>query len=305
MLAIVVAVIVVAVTILFSAIFSGQKKAEDFLSDKYIEDLFSKFDVDKSGRLEKAEVEKLVASILNSQSRSRISKKDHETIYSLIDKNHDGDVSLEELKQSLHDWLPIDGRRCALIVVDLQNDFLTGSLPVTGGEDAVLATNELRKKFTFDVIAHTRDWHPDDHCSFAETWKAERFTVRQIPAVGGGTIDQMMWPKHCVQKQKGAEFHPKLVVEPSDYIVDKGINKMVDSYSGFFDNSKGSETTLRGHLKKQGISEVFVVGVAFDYCVGSTALDAVDCGFTAYIVDDCAKVPARTRLAGLVMTPSA
>ena len=240
----------------------------------------------------RSKISDLILSILKKKDpvRIEIDQKDHELIRSLIDANHDGKVTLDELKKSLHDWLPVEGGRAALVVVDLQNDFLIGSLVVPGGVEAVTNTNELRKRFKFDVVAHTRDWHPADHCSFAANWNAQQFSVRKIPAAGGSvgaTIDQVMWPTHCVQKTSGADFHKDLVVAKTDYIVDKGTKQNVDSYSGFFDNSKGSETTLRAHLKQQGISEVYVVGVAFDYCVGSTALDAVDCGFAAYVVDDC------------------
>ena len=271
---------------------SRRIRSEDFLTDKYTEELFNKFNVDKSGRLEKSEVKELVISILdaNNTTESLISEEDHAIVHSLIDSNHDGKVSLEELKNSLRDWLPVEGGRSALIVVDLQNDFITGSLSVSGGIDVVRETNKLRNSFKFDVIAHTRDWHPPGHCSFADTWGEKQNSTPKIPAVDGGPVVQMMWPAHCIQGQKGAEFHPDLVVAPSDYIVNKGTDKMVDSYSGFFDNSRGSETSLRGHLKRQGVSEVFVVGLAFDYCVGYTALDAVDCGFTTYLVEDCSRV---------------
>ena len=305
--------------ILVSAFFLLRRKEEDFLGDEHIEKLFKKFDKDGSGSLEKREIKDLVVSILSSKTfgGDEITDEDHELILSLIDANKDGKVSLQELKDSLRGWLPAGGSRTALVVVDLQNDFLTGSLVVAGGEEAVGNTNKLREAFKFDVIAHTRDWHPANHCSFAETWGAELFSKRKIPSVGstsGSMIDQVMWPTHCVQNTHGAKFHPKLKVATTDHIVDKGTKTNVDSYSGFFDNSKGSETELRAYLKHQGISEVYVVGVAFDYCVGSTAIDAADCGFTAYVVEDCTKsvtpdgaaaMKEKLRAAGVTVVTSA
>ena len=315
---VVLAIVLVAITVLcFSR--TAKRKCTDFLSDEYIQELFKKFDRDNNNTLDKEEVKKLVVSILSSEDpgRVKITKEDHALIMSLIDANHDGKVNLDELKRSLREWLPVGGSRTALVVVDLQNDFLTGSLVVAGGEEAVDNTNKLREAFKFDVIAHTRDWHPANHCSFAETWGAELFSKRKIPSVGstsGSMIDQVMWPTHCVQNTHGAKFHPKLKVATTDHIVDKGTKTNVDSYSGFFDNSKGSETELRAYLKHQGISEVYVVGVAFDYCVGSTAIDAADCGFTAYVVEDCTKsvtpdgaaaMKEKLRAAGVTVVTSA
>jgi hypothetical protein len=170
---------------------------KEVITDKYIEELFEKHDLDKNGTLEKEEVKELVISILSDQdpaSVDQITDEDHDMIYSLIDRNHDGSVSLDELKESLREWLPASGNQTALVVVDLQNDFISGTLAVTGAEEAVHATNKLRTAFPFDLVAHTRDWHPAEHCSFAATWGAKLFDQHLIPAVGGApgaTIEQV------------------------------------------------------------------------------------------------------------------
>ncbi|KAJ1485899.1 pyrazinamidase/nicotinamidase PncA [Baffinella frigidus] len=175
------------------------------------------------------------------------------------------------------------GKR-ALLLVDLQNDFVDGSLAVPDGYTAVKMSNALRHKF--EVVACTRDWHPADHCSFADMHGAEAMSKsRRCHVV------QVMWPRHCVQGTYGADFHPDLEFSPSDYVCDKASSPLnaVDSYSGFFDNMKGNETPLRAELRARGVSEVYCVGLAYDFCVGSTAVDAVDCGFVSYMVEDCCR----------------
>ncbi|EKX39062.1 hypothetical protein GUITHDRAFT_158456 [Guillardia theta CCMP2712] len=179
----------------------------------------------------------------------------------------------------------------ALIIIDLQNDFVHGSLAVKEGIDVVHAVNDLRQKF--DIVGLTRDWHPHDHISFVDNHPgAQVFSSKRVNLPDGTSGEQVMWPRHCVQYTEGAEFHNELTVTNEDFVVSKGLDSRVDSYSGFFDNCRSFETRLRAELRSRNVSEVFVVGLAYDYCVGFTALDAVDCGFVVYVLEDCTRAVA-------------
>jgi nicotinamidase/pyrazinamidase len=216
-----------------------------------------------------------------------LTEEDVETVWRLLDRMGEEKIDVDALKRGFRELLTHRTGKRALLLVDLQNDFVDGSLAVPDGYAAVTNSNALRHKF--EVVACTRDWHPADHCSFADNHGAEVFSTKSLPLPDGTTIDQVMWPRHCVQGTYGADFHPDLEVMPSDYVLDKGLNSKVDSYSGFFDNMKGNETPLRKELRARGVSEVYCVGLAYDFCVGSTAVDAVDCGFVSYLVEDCCR----------------
>jgi len=175
----------------------------------------------------------------------------------------------------------------ALIIVDVQNDFCEGgSLAVPKGNEVIPVINDLLQRVKFHTVILTQDFHPDNHTSFAINHKdAKEFT--EIKLEDGS--NQMMWPAHCVQGSKGAEFHSELEVKPEYIIVQKGKNHLVDSYSGFWDNEKKAKTELETKLKENGITNVFVCGLALDYCVGYTALDAVTCGFDTKLIIDAAR----------------
>lgn len=179
----------------------------------------------------------------------------------------------------------------AYIIVDVQNDFVSGALKVgTDAEAVVGPINQVRQDIKFGSVVHTQDSHPPDHVSFHDNHEGvEVFQSIKIPAPDGTEVNQVMWPRHCVQKSKGWEFHPDLIVADSDFIQEKGTNKAVDSYSGFFDNCKGSTTGLDKVLREKGITDVFVVGLAFDYCVGLTACDAAALGFNTFLVEDLSR----------------
>lgn len=178
----------------------------------------------------------------------------------------------------------------ALIVVDMQNCFLEGddktvhSLPVKGGKDIVLGINKAMKKF--DLVVATQDWHPSDHVSFASNHPGRR--PFEVITLKGGQ-KQTLWPDHCVINTKGAEWAKGLESGLFDKVVQKGSNKLVDSYSGFFDNAKGSQTELAAYLKKMGVDEIYVLGLAADYCVKYTALDGSDLGLKTYFVKNLTK----------------
>jgi nicotinamidase/pyrazinamidase len=174
----------------------------------------------------------------------------------------------------------------ALILVDLQNDFMPGgALAVAEGDAVVAVANRLIPRF--ELVVATQDWHPADHGSFAAN-HADRRPGEVIDLDG---LEQVLWPVHCVQGSAGAAFHADLDVDAVTEVFPKGLDATVDSYSGFFDNGKRRATGLGDYLKAQGVEEVFVMGLATDYCVKFTALDAAALGFkTSLIADGCRAV---------------
>lgn len=169
----------------------------------------------------------------------------------------------------------------ALIIVDLQNDFMPGgALAVREGYQILPVINELMKK-PFDLKVATKDWHPLDHGSFAQTHHKK---VGEIVKLEG--IPQILWPVHCVQGTRGAELHPGWDASKIEKIFHKGTEINVDSYSTFFDNESLRSTGLAEYLKERHIRKVYLAGLATDYCVKYSVLDACRLGFETYVVLD-------------------
>jgi nicotinamidase/pyrazinamidase len=172
----------------------------------------------------------------------------------------------------------------ALLIVDVQNDFLPGgALAVPEGDQIIPVINQLQDSFEF--IVATQDWHPANHGSFA----ANHTNKKPGEFVNLSGVEQILWPIHCVQDTVGAEFHPKLEQKNWKAVFQKGTNPYVDSYSGFFDNNRMQDTGLRDYLKGNGVHTVYVVGLATDYCVKYTVLDALSEGFKTYLIEDATK----------------
>lgn len=169
----------------------------------------------------------------------------------------------------------------ALILVDLQNDFCEGgALEVKEGSQVIPIANALMPQF--DIVVATQDWHPANHGSFAANhlWRK----VGQVIDLNG--LQQILWPMHCVQNSFGAMFHKQLHTEGVDKVIQKGTDPETDSYSGFFDNGRRHATELHGYLQSENINEVYIMGLATDYCVKFTALDALSLGYTTYLIED-------------------
>ncbi len=165
------------------------------------------------------------------------------------------------------------GPRDALLVVDVQNDFCPGgALAVADGDAVVAVLNGLMPRFP--VVVFTQDWHPSGHVSFASAHDSPPFATIALPYGA-----QVLWPDHCVQGTSGAEFHPALDVRQAQMIVRKGFHSDVDSYSGFKEADRRTETGLSGYLRSRSVERVFVAGLATDFCVAWTALDARASGF--------------------------
>ncbi|WP_299907606.1 bifunctional nicotinamidase/pyrazinamidase [uncultured Paracoccus sp.] len=168
----------------------------------------------------------------------------------------------------------------ALIVIDLQNDFCPGgALAVAGGDEIVAPINAMMGDF--DAVVLTQDWHPADHMSFADNHPgAAPFSLTQMPYG-----PQVLWPRHCVQGSDGAEFHADLVVDRADLILRKGFRPEIDSYSAFFENDHETPTGLAGYLTERGLTRLTFVGLAHDFCVAWSAIDAAKLGFSVRVIE--------------------
>ena len=170
----------------------------------------------------------------------------------------------------------------ALIVIDVQNDFCPGgSLAVAGGDEIVGGINALMDDF--GAVLLTQDWHPAGHSSFASSHDADPMSVIDMPYG-----PQVLWPDHCIQETNGAAFHKDLRVD-GDLIIRKGFNPAIDSYSAFFENDHTTPTGLEGYLHTRGISKLTMVGLALDFCVHYSAVDAARLGFNVTVREDLSR----------------
>lgn len=172
----------------------------------------------------------------------------------------------------------------ALIIVDMQNDFCPGgALEVKDGDKIIEPINALMMRF--DLVVATQDWHPRDHNSFTSNYPGKRpFDVIEL-----GGVRQTLWPAHCIQGEWGAELRDDLHKNPIRAIFRKGMDPKVDSYSGFRDNLKETITGLDGYLRSFGVRDIYIVGLATDYCVYFTAMDGLELGYNVWIILDATK----------------
>ena len=168
----------------------------------------------------------------------------------------------------------------ALIVIDVQNDFCPGgALAVAGGDEIVAPINALLPEFPVRVL--TQDWHPAGHSSFATTHPGKGpFEMIEMPYG-----PQVLWPDHCIQGSDGAAFHKGLATDKADLVIRKGFRAEIDSYSAFFENDHTTPTGLEGYLKTRGVDTVTLVGLATDFCVNYSAVDAAKCGFKVRVIE--------------------
>lgn len=169
----------------------------------------------------------------------------------------------------------------ALLVIDVQNDFCpAGALAVAGGDQIIKGINTLMAQF--DAVVLTQDWHPSGHSSFASSNAgAAPYDMCEMPYG-----PQVLWPEHCIQGTQGAAFHPLLETDRADIIIRKGYNPAIDSYSAFVENDHKTPTGLEGYLRSRGITEVTLVGLALDFCVTYSAVDAARLGFVTHVRHD-------------------
>src|SRR4051812_45530569 len=174
----------------------------------------------------------------------------------------------------------------ALILVDLQNDFVPGgALAVPEGDAVIPLANALQERGRFDLIVATQDWHPADHASFAVNHPGRH--VGEVIDLDG--LAQILWPVHCVQETPGASFVDGLATGDIEKVFQKGTDPTIDSYSGFFDNGHRRSTGLENYLRSRGVTDVYVCGLATDYCVKFTALDGRGLGFSTFLITDASR----------------
>jgi nicotinamidase/pyrazinamidase len=196
-----------------------------------------------------------------------------------------------------------------LVVIDVQDDFCPGGqLAVAGGDSVIEPIHKIARRFEHVVL--TQDWHPAGHTSFASA-HAGKQPFETIELIYG---TQTLWPDHCVQGSRGAEFHPSLYLPQAELILRKGFRPGIDSYSAFFENDRVTPTGLAGYLDERGLNRAFLAGLAYDYCVGYSALDARRLGLTAVVLRDAcraidlngsvARIEAEFDLAGVMVVDS-
>jgi nicotinamidase/pyrazinamidase len=193
--------------------------------------------------------------------------------------------------------MQIDVNDDLLLIIDVQNDFCPGgTLAVADGDAVVPVINRLSQRFAHVVL--TQDWHPSGHSSFATSHPASApFETVAMPYG-----PQTLWPDHCLQGTSGAAFHPQLVTEKAELVIRKGFRAAIDSYSAFFENDKTTPTGLAGYLRERGLKRIFMAGLATDFCVQYSALDARRLGFETVVVKSgCRAID----LAGSLATASA
>jgi nicotinamidase/pyrazinamidase len=173
----------------------------------------------------------------------------------------------------------------ALVLVDIQNDFIPGgALAVPSGDEIIPIVNVIQARF--ELVVATQDWHPADHKSFASNHPGK--TIFEVIELDG--LQQVLWPDHCMQGTAGAAFCHTLNINKVEAIFRKGMDSEIDSYSGFYDNGHRKTTALAEYLRGKQVTEVYVAGLAADYCVYYTAKDAIQEGFTTYIIEDAVRV---------------
>lgn len=271
---------------------------------------FTAFDKNGDGYLDEKEFN-LVCRALFRNDRGKIynvePKKVHE-IFSVFDKNQDGFIDRQEFVFCWTHWIkkivrPVN----VLIVVDVQNDFISGTLNIShcsakqNGAEVIEPINKLVDTVGFDAIVYSLDWHPNDHVSFIDNINLHKVDksspisaedAKMFDTVvfeGPPAMKQRLWPKHCVQESWGAELHKNLKVVDNAIKVFKGTNPDVDSYSVFWDNKKLSHTTLLPELKQRNATDIYVCGLAYDVCVGATAIDSLISGYRTILIDDCCR----------------
>ena len=179
--------------------------------------------------------------------------------------------------------MKLKSKNTTLIIIDVQNDFCPGgSLEVKNGDQIVKPINGAQSNF--DEIIITQDWHPQSHKCFAINHGLKEYSTIELPYG-----PQILWPEHCVQNTKGASLNTNLNTSKANLILRKGSNNDIDSYSAFFENDKKTSTGLVGYLKSKDIESIYLCGLAFDFCVFYSAIDAVKLGFNVYVIENLTK----------------
>ncbi|XP_054164612.1 nicotinamidase-like [Oppia nitens] len=226
-------------------------------------------------------------------------------LFNLFDTNGDDIIDNQEFQQMWNNWIhTILEPTSALIVVDVQNDFISGSLAINKceagqqGEEVIPVINQLLDTIPFNKVFYSQDWHPSDHISFYENRTLRKFSSIEgkcpsnvnlydtVVFEGPPQTRQKLWPNHCIQQTWGSLLHSQLKIVDNSVFIYKGTQSHIDSYSVFWDNQRLSQTNLDQQLQGLGVSDVYVCGIATDICVGYTAVDSCQLGYRTVLIDD-------------------
>ncbi|XP_075226775.1 nicotinamide amidase isoform X2 [Lycorma delicatula] len=271
---------------------------------------FSAFDKDGDGYLNLAEFECICRALFRSD-RGKIYGLEPDRlqeVFDIFDTDKDGLISREEFVFCWNHWIKTIVRPISVfLVVDVQNDFISGTLNISkcsaqqNGLEVIEPINKLLDTVNFDTVFYSLDWHPSDHVSFIDNLPQRKVHSSSVVTAeeaqlydtvvfeGPPLMKQRLWPRHCVQDSWGAELHKELKVVENSVKIYKGTNPDVDSYSVFWDNKKLTQTTLVAQLEERGVTDIYVCGLAYDVCVGATAADALSIGYRTILVDDCCR----------------
>ncbi|XP_053695533.1 nicotinamidase isoform X2 [Sabethes cyaneus] len=271
---------------------------------------FTAFDKDGDDRLSLAEFTLICRALFrNDKGHIYVVPSDRlEEMFAVFDKNEDGYIDRDEFQFCWNQWIKTIVRPIsAFLVVDVQNDFISGSLNISNcsaqqnGLEVIDPINKLLDTVDFDSVFYSLDWHPSDHVSFIDNIKqrpihptsplnADNAQVYDtVIFAGPPPMKQRLWPRHCVQDSWGSELHKDLKIVDHGIKVYKGTNPEVDSYSVFWDNKKLSDTSLCSQLRMKSATDIYVCGLAYDVCVGATAIDALSAGYRTILIDDCCR----------------
>lgn len=273
---------------------------------------FNTFDLDQDGKLSLAEFKILCESLFkNDNTGESYSLTDEQLneIFSVFDGgDEDGFIDRDEFEKCWSDWIQIIIKPVsALMIVDVQNDFISGTLSISecpskhDGTEVIPPINNLLETVNFDEVFYSLDWHPIEHSSFLEnvnlrplhpsspTPADKVYQGCDVVFDGDPPFEMTLWPRHCVEDTWGAELHPDLKMPKDATKICKAYKTDVDSYSAFWDNRHETQTDLDAQLRSRGVTDVFTCGIAYDYCVGSTAVDALRAGYRTVLIEDASR----------------
>lgn len=271
---------------------------------------FTAFDKDCDGYLNVSEFDAICRALFRND-RGKVyglPENQLQEVFSIFDLNKDNLISREEFIYCWNNWIKTIVRPIsAFLVIDVQNDFISGSLSISqcsaqqNGLEVIEPINYLLETVNFDAVFYSLDWHPSDHVSFIDNLPfrkvhpsssvsaEEAQTYDTVTFDGPHLMKQRLWPRHCVQDSWGAELHKDLKIVENSTKIYKGTNPEVDSYSVFWDNKKLTQTTLVSQLAQKNATDIYVCGLAYDVCVGATAVDALSIGYRTILIDDCCR----------------
>ncbi|CAH0384229.1 unnamed protein product [Bemisia tabaci] len=283
----------------------------DFSFVKAEIDRFSHYDRNKNGRLDWREFNSIYRDLFRNDKTGQqydLPQSVGDDIFEVFDQNSDGAIDRGEFIPCASEWIaPLKHPRSAFLAIDVQNDFISGPLNISSfpaghnGKDVVEPINQVLRTVHFGNVYFAMDYHPANHSSFIENVHLRELDPSsEVSAANAKVFDtvvfkgppketQKLWPRHCVQGTWGSDLHKDLILPNGTVRIFKGTKDDVDSYSAFWDNNKLSETALNALLRKDGVTNVYIAGLAYDVCVRASALDALKLGYNTILIDDCSR----------------